>query len=81
MTSSDEKELHRLAAMLEANDRSLEHSSPQREALKKAGVALSLGFIRGLRLDIERQFEQLDTPLTDSERKLLHSLSIDPEST
>ena len=81
MTISDEKELHRLAAMLETIDRSLEHSSPQREALKKAGVALSLGFIRGLRSDIERQFEQLGTPLTDSERTRLHSMGIDPEST
>ena len=77
MTTSDEKELHRLAAMLETIDRSLEHSSPQREALKKAGVALSLGFIRGLRSDIE----QLGTPLTDSERTRLHSMGIDPEST
>ena len=81
MTTSDEKELHRLAAMLETIDRTLEHSAPQREALKKAGIALSLGFIRGLRADIDRQFEQLGTPLTDSERTQLRSMSIDPEST
>ncbi len=42
MTTSDEKELHRLAAMLETIDRSLERSSRLREALQKAGVALSL---------------------------------------
>jgi hypothetical protein len=81
MTTSDEKELHRLAAMLETIDRSLEPSSPQREALKKAGIALSLGFIRGLRSDIDRQFEQLGTPLTDSERARLRGMGIDPEST
>ena len=67
--------------MLETIDCSLEHSSPQREALKKAGIALSLGFIRGLRSEIERQFEQLDTPLTDSERARLRSMGIDPETT
>ena len=81
MTTSDEKELHRLAAILETIDRSLEGSSPQREALKKAGIALSLGFIRGFRPDIERQFDQLGTPLTDSERARLRSISISPEST
>ena len=81
MTSSDEKELHRLAAMLETIDGSLERSSPLREALQKAGIALSVGFIRGLRSDIDRQFEQLGVPLTDSERARLRSMGIDPEST
>ena len=81
MTTSDEKELHRLAALLETIDRSLEHSSPQREALKKAALALSLGFLRGLRSDIETQFEQLGTPLTDLQHTRLRSMGIDPEST
>lgn len=81
MTTSDENELDRLAVMLETIDRSLEQTSPQREALKKAGVALSLGFIRGLRSDIERQFEQLGTPLTESERARLRRMGIDPECT
>ena len=49
MTASDEKELDRLSAMLEEIDHGLERSSPVREALQKAGIALSLGFIRGLR--------------------------------
>jgi hypothetical protein len=79
MTTSDEKELHRLAAMLETIDGSLERSSPLREALQKAGIALSLGFIRGLRPDIDRQFDQLGTPLTGSERARLRSMGIDPE--
>ena len=81
MTPSDEKELHRLAAILETIDRNLELSSPQREALKKASIALSLSFIRGSRSEIDRQFEQLDAPLTDSERARLRSMGIDPEST
>ena len=81
MTASDEKELDRLSAMLEEIDHGLDRGSPVREALQKAGIALSLGFIRGLRSDIERQFEQLGTPLTDSERARLRSLGIDPEIT
>jgi hypothetical protein len=81
MTIADENELNRLAAMLETIDRSLERGSPHREALKKAGIALSLGFIRGLRSDIERQFQQLGTPLTDAERTRLSSMGLDPEST
>ena len=74
MTASEEKELHRLSAMLEEIDRGLERSSPVREALQKAGIALSLGFIGGSRSDIERQFEQLGTPLTDAQRARLRSL-------
>jgi hypothetical protein len=74
-------ELHRLATMLETIDRSLERGPPHREALKKAGIALSLGFIRALRSDIERQFEQFGTPLTDSTRTRLRSTGIDPERT
>ena len=69
MTNSDENELHRLAAMLETIDGTLEISSPLREALKKAGIALSLGFIRCLRPDIEHQFQQLGAPLSDSEAR------------
>jgi hypothetical protein len=81
MTDSDESELHRLAAMLETIDVTLESNSPLREALKKAGIALILGFTRGLRPEIDRQFQQLGTPLSDSDRARLRSLGIDPEST
>jgi hypothetical protein len=80
MTPSDEKELHRLSAMLEQIDRGLESNSPLREALKKAGIALGLGLIRGLRPDIERQFGRLGTPLTNPEKARLRSIGIDPES-
>jgi hypothetical protein len=81
MTSSDENELHWLSEMLATIDRSLENSSPLREALQKAGVALSLGFIRGLRPDIDQHFEQLGAELTDSQRAHLRSMSIDFENT
>lgn len=67
--------------MLGAIDSSLERSSPLREALQKAGLALNLGFASGLRPDIDRQYELLGTPIADSQRARLRSLGIDPEST
>jgi hypothetical protein len=66
--------------MLQAIDRNLERTSPLREALQKAGLALQLGFIHGLRPDIERHYQQLDTPLTETQQKHLRSLGIDPEA-
>ena len=81
MIATDERELHRLAAMLETIERTLEPASPLREALQKAGLALNLSFVSGLRADIERQFEMLGTPVTDADRAHLRSLGIDPEST
>lgn len=81
MTNTDEKELHRLSDMLQAIDRTLDASSPLREALQKAGIALHLGFIRGLRPDIDRQFEQIAAELSDPQRARLRNIGIDPEST
>ena len=79
MTQADENELHRLSDMLRAIDGTLERTSPLREGLKKAGLALSLGFIHGLRPDIERHYQRLGTPLTEKERAHVRSLGIDPE--
>jgi hypothetical protein len=53
MNEADESELHRLCTELEQIDR--EHLSlSQREALKKAAIALSTAFAHDLRLAIER---------------------------
>lgn len=78
MTPSDEKELHRLAEMLRMISSTLEPHSPLREAIQKAGLALSLSFIHGLRPDIERQYGQLGVPLTDSECEHLRDLGLEP---
>ena len=59
MTPEDENELHRLAQMLEALDRQLPSSSPTREALMKAGIALSFAFIHGSRAKIEGDYNYL----------------------
>lgn len=80
MKPTDENELHRLNDMLHSIDRNLERASPLREALQKAGLALALGFGHGLRPSIERQYQQLGTPLTETELEHLRSLGIDPEA-
>lgn len=55
----DEKELHRLSDMLREIDRHLDNASPGREALMKAGIALSYGFMNGLRSKIEFEHQWL----------------------
>ena len=80
MTPVDEKELNRLGRMLSKIDRLLTKTSPWREALQKAGLALGIGFMRGLRPDIERHYRQLGTPLTAAEQEHLRSMGIDPDT-
>ena len=80
MESANEIELHRLADMLHSIDESLERTSPLREALQKAGISLALGFMHGMRPDIERHYQQLGTPLTEVERAHLRSLGIEPDA-
>ncbi len=59
MIPDDERELHRLADMLQVIDSQLAPDSPLREALAKAGIALSQGFIHGSRSKIEEDYRFL----------------------
>ena len=59
MTPEDDKELHRLADMLQDIDGQLGPDSPLREGLVKAGLALSHTFIHGSRSKIEEDYEFL----------------------
>jgi hypothetical protein len=77
MTEADAKELHRLADMLHRIDCQLAASSPLREGLVKAGLALSLAFLHGLRPDLEGFYDKLGSPLTDSDRQHLLNMGID----
>jgi hypothetical protein len=79
VTPQDEKELHRLADMLRDIDATLQRESPLREGLKKAGLALSIAFIHGLRPEIERNFMSLGTPLTSLERARLKKSGSDAD--
>ena len=78
MTSHDEHELHRLTKILESLDRKLVGDPAAHEALQKAALSLSMTFIRGLRPEMEGQFQKLGTPLTAAERAHLGSLGIQP---
>jgi hypothetical protein len=60
MTPDDDRELHRLADMLQTIDRKLDASSPLREGLVKAGIALSQCFIHGSRPKIEEEYRFLE---------------------
>ena len=79
MTSADEHELHRLTKILESLDHKLVGDPAAHEALQKAALSLSLTFIRGLRPEMEDQFQKLGTPLTAAERAHLRSLDIQPK--
>ena len=80
MNDADETELHRLCAELEQIDHQ-QLSVSQREALKKAALALSTAFIHDLRSDVERQYHRLGQPLTEDERKRMKAIGIDPDAT
>jgi hypothetical protein len=76
MTKSDEEEAHRLCDVL----RSLHHQASgdalKSEALKKAGLAVSLGFMRGLRPEIESFYRKLGAPLSEEESAELRKMGL-----
>lgn len=78
MSPSDESELYRVSGMLAEIHDLLPSDSPLQEGLAKAGLALILGFARGMRADIEQQYEHFDAPLSDEQRAHLKRLGIDP---
>jgi hypothetical protein len=77
MSPIDETELQRLTDMLRDIDGKLEGSSPLREGLVKAGLALHRVFMDGKREDLERTFSSLEMPLTEAETAHLKSLGIE----
>ena len=79
MTKEDEKELHRLAEMLRLIDGQLPPASPLREGLEKAGLALSLTFLHGLRSELEGLHDNLGRPLTDDDWRQLRMMGINPD--
>ena len=79
MESQDEDELRRLSELLRTIDGQLDSSSTQREALQKAGLALSLAFRLDLRADVEREYGQLGRPITEAQRAHLRSMGNEPD--
>lgn len=80
MSPADEQELHHVSALLAEVDKSLPEDPPLREALVKAGLALSIAFIDGRRRWIENTYAHLDDDLTDEQREHLIRLGIDPDA-
>ena len=78
MNDSDDQELLRLCSALERLDLLTRPDSAEREALRKAGFALSLSFIHGDRQKLERYYE--NPPLNDEELDRLRSYGIDPDA-
>lgn len=79
MTKADEAEVHRLCNVLRSIHDEVGRDPVKSEALKKAGLAISLGFIRGLRPEIEDFYRNLDAPLSEEDRARLHRLGILPD--
>jgi hypothetical protein len=79
MTKVDEKELHRLSDVLRALHEKVGDDVLASEALKKAALALSLGFVHGLRSEIEEHFAKLDLPLSAEEKAAVVKLGIPPD--
>ncbi len=79
MTSGDEQELQRLTGILESVDGKMEGDPAAHEALQKAAIALIVAFNRGLRPEVEGRFQEIERPLTDSERGRLRSFGIEPD--
>jgi hypothetical protein len=79
MTKDDERELHRITEVLRTLHEKVGDDALASEALKKAGLALSLGFIHGLRSEIEEHFSKLDLPLSESERARLAKIDVNPD--
>lgn len=67
MTKSNEEEAHRLCDALRSLHDQTGGDVLKSEALKKAGLAISLGFMRGLRPEIESFYQKLDSPSPEKE--------------
>lgn len=80
MTPEDESELHRLTNMLSEIEATLPECSPLREALQKAGYAISYSFMDGRRSQMENIYDNVEAELTDEEREHLRSMGIDPDT-
>jgi hypothetical protein len=79
VTDADEKELLRLTNLLESLRSRLDNEPSGREALQKAGLALSVSFIHGLRPEVERLYATVGKPLPEVAREHLRQLGLDPD--
>ncbi len=76
MDKNDETELRRLTNLLSKISRKAESTEEDKEALKKAALALSVSFIHGHRKEIEEIYDNLDRRLTQEQKQYLRSLGL-----
>lgn len=76
MDSSAEKELYRLTEMLRAISEKVQDPA-QIEALQKAGIALTLIYLRGIWEEFEEWYRTKDHPLSASELAQLVEFGIE----
>ena len=76
MTKSDEAEAHRLCDVLRGLHDQAGDDPLKSEALKKAALAISVGFMRGLRPEIESFYRKLGASLSDAEKAELREIGI-----
>lgn len=79
MNKSDENELCRLTNLLKLIDEKFRLSLLEREALKKAAIALSVAFIHEFRKEVELSYVGLKKGLTQSQKKHLQSMGLYPQ--
>jgi hypothetical protein len=78
MEPDDEAELTRLGEALRRVDAQLKFDPSAREALQKAGIALTIAFTLGKRKEVEDWHRDIGTPLSEAQRAHLRRLGIDP---
>ncbi len=78
MKPGDEAELRRLSELLRGVDAKLSPNAPEREALVKAGLALSQVFTNGDRAPLEDMFASLGEPLSEEQLTELRKLGLKP---
>jgi len=76
MNKKDETELRRLTNLLSQISNKAESTEDDKEALKKAALALSVSFIHGYRKEIEDIYNNLDEKLAPEQKRYLQSLGI-----
>jgi hypothetical protein len=76
MDRNDEAELRRLTNLLSQISKKDELTEDDKEALKKAALALSVSFIHGHRKEIEEIYNNLDKKLTVEQKQYLRSLGL-----
>jgi hypothetical protein len=79
MSPADESELRRLCGLIAEADRALPATSPTREALQKAALALHSAFTFGARVEIEESYAEIGRPLSDAQRANLLAMGIEPD--